>query len=182
MTENSIEIPLSKKKIMLGIIGSLAFVAIGVWFLVSPPQTSNPFWSNPQMLGFLGVASILFFGLCFVVFLNKIRQTQVGLVLDKEGITDNSSGVSAGKIPWKDITHLEVLQIHRQRMILIYVQQPQAYIDRQSNALKRMLMNANYQSYGTPISISTTALAISFDELEDYLRKGLVEFSNKSSN
>jgi len=45
-----IEIPLSKKKILLMLLGALAFVAIGLWFVISPQTITNLYWVIRQTL------------------------------------------------------------------------------------------------------------------------------------
>jgi hypothetical protein len=43
MTQSEqIEIPLSKTKILMTLLGSIAFVGLGLWFLINPPKISNP--------------------------------------------------------------------------------------------------------------------------------------------
>lgn len=78
---------------------------------------------------------------------------------------DNSSGVSGGEILWVDIENIKVIEIHRQKIILVLVKNPQEYIDKQSKSFKRKLMKLNYDMYGTPLSIASNGLKISFDEL-----------------
>jgi hypothetical protein len=50
-------------------------------------------------------------------------------------------------------------------MLMLYVSNPNTYIDRQKNLLKRKGMALNHRSYGTPVSISASTLKISFPEL-----------------
>lgn len=40
-TTRQIEIPLSKKKLILMLIGSIGFVAAGLWFAINPPTTAK---------------------------------------------------------------------------------------------------------------------------------------------
>lgn len=160
-----IEIALSKKKIFLMLIGALVFVAIGLWFVISPPTISNSYWGNPTKIAIAGYASIVFFGLCAFVLIKKLPDNKPGLVIDETGLTDNSSGVSAGKILWSDMEDISVIEIHRQKLIMLQVKNPQDYIDKQTNGFKRKMMQMNYKMYGTPLSITSNGLKISFDEL-----------------
>lgn len=160
-----IEIALSKKKIFLMLIGALGFVAIGLWFVISPPTISNSFWGNPSKIAIAGYASIIFFGLCAIVLIKKLPDNKPGLIIDQIGLTDNSSGVSAGQILWSDIEDISVIEIHRQKLIMLQVNNPQDYIDKQTSTFKRKMMQLNYKMYGTPLSITSNGLKISFDEL-----------------
>lgn len=57
-------------------------------------------------------------------------------IISDQGIFDNSSGVSAGQILWKDIDGILVIKIHRQRMIILQVNNPQDYIEKQTSKFK----------------------------------------------
>lgn len=164
-----IEIPLSKKKIILMLVGSIAFVMIGLWFVIAPPTISNPFFGNPTRLLILGIVAILFFGVLAVFFARKLRDSKPGLVISDLGLTDNSSGVSAGLILWSDIVDLSVIEIQQQKLIMLVVKNPQEYIDRQKSGFKRKLMQMNHNMYGTPLSITSNSLQIKFDELLNIL-------------
>lgn len=164
-TGQRIEIPLSKQKIILLLSGSIAFVAVGLWFVLSPPAIENTYWGNPVKMVIAGYASILFFGLCSFLLIRKLPDNRPGLILDNSGLTDNSSGISAGQIAWTDVANISVIEIHKQKLIKIHVKNPQEYISKQTNAFKRKLMEMNNNMYGTPFSISANGLKISFDEL-----------------
>lgn len=160
-----IEIPVSKKKIFVMLLGTLAFVAIGLWFVISPPIISNIFWGNPTKILIAGYAAIIFFGLCAFVLIKKLPDNEPGLIINETGITDNSSGILAGEILWSDIEKISVIEIHTHKIIMLQVTNPQEYIDKQTSSFKRIMMQLNYKMYGTPLSITSNGLTISFDEL-----------------
>lgn len=164
-SEQQIEIPLSKRKLLLMLLGALVFVAIGLWFVISPPTITNSYWSNPTTIAIAGYASIFFFGLCAFFIIKKLPDNKPGLIINQAGLTDNSSGVSAGQILWNDIERISVIEIHKQKLIMLHVTNPQDYIDRQTSAFKRNMMQLNYKMYGTPLSITSNGLEISFDKL-----------------
>ena len=178
-SEQAIEIPLNKSKIVMMLVGSLIFVIIGFWFVIAPPEIDNSFWGDPTKLTIIGAASILFFGLCAYFFGRKLPDNKPGLIIDETGLIDNSGGFAAGNILWSDIQDISVLQIQKQKMIMIYVKNPQDYIDRQTSFLKRKGMQLNYKSYGTPISITSASLKTSFDELYETITS---KFHEKKSN
>jgi hypothetical protein len=144
--------------------GSVGFVAIGLWFIIAPP-TNGKFLLEPAKIMIAGFASVLFFGLCAFFLVRKLGDRKPGLVIDSRGLLDNSSGVSAGQILWSDIDRISVIEIHGQKLIMLQVTNPQHYIDKQTSGFKRKLMTMNYEMYGTPLSISSNGLKISFDEL-----------------
>ena len=172
-TTGQIEIPLSKKKLILMLIGSIGFVSAGLWFVINPPTISNPFLGNPTVIFVTGIASILFFGLCAFYIARKLPDNKPGIIIDNTGLTDNSSGVSAGQILWSDIENISVIEIHRQKLIMLKVKNPQDYIDKQTSGFKRKMMQMNFNMYGTPLSITSNSLKIKFDELLNILNDNL---------
>lgn len=160
-----IEIALSKSKIVLMLFGALAFVAIGLWFVITPPTIENSYWGNPTKIAIAGYASIIFFGLCAFFLIRKLPDKKPGLIIDDIGLVDNSSGLAAGQVLWTDIENISVIEIHRQKLIMLQVKNPQHYIDKQTSLFKRKGMELNNKMYGTPLSITANGLKTSFDKL-----------------
>lgn len=176
--DEKIEIPLSKQKMLLTLLGSIAFVGLGIWFLINPPKSSNPSFGNPILIFILGLASVLFFGLVAVTIFRKFSDKKPGLVISRHGITDNSSGVSAGLIPWTDIQEIKTSQVMSQKFIMFIVSNPEEYLDKVTNPIKRNAMKMNYKTYGSPISISSNALKTNFDELQKLLEDKMNEYKS----
>ena len=170
-----IEIPLSKKKIALILLGALVFVAIGLWFVIAPPTIKNSYWSNPAKIVIAGYAAIVFFGICAIFCIRKLSDNKPGLIFDDTGLVDNSSGLSAGHILWADIENFSVIEIHKQKLIMLRVKNPRYYIDRERNFLKRKGMELNNKMYGTPLSITSNGLKTSLDNLLTMLNDKLLE-------
>lgn len=122
--ERLIAIPLSKKKLLLTLLGAIGFVIIGFWFVLKPPAISNPVFGNPTVLFVLGLASILFFGLVAVIVVRKLVDNTPGLLINAEGFRDNSSGVSAGFVRWLDVEAIDVNQVVNQKFLMVIVRNP----------------------------------------------------------
>lgn len=163
--ENKVEIALSKQKIVLMLLGAVVLFVLGLWFVIAPPQIENSYWGNPVKIKIAGYASILFFGMGIIFLIWKLRDNKPGLILDQAGFIDNSAAVTVGKVLWLDIVKIEVIEIQRQRLIMIHVKNPEDYIDRQTSGLKKRLLKMNHNMYGTPLSITVNGLKISLDEL-----------------
>lgn len=174
--EEQIEIPLSKTKMLLTLLGSIMFVGLGLWFLINPTKINNPIFDNPTTIFIVGLVSIIFFGLAAVTIFRKFSDKKAGLIINREGIIDNSSGVSAGLISWTDIQEIKVSQVMNQKFLMIIVRNPQDYLDKVTNALKRNAMKINYKTYGSPISISSNALQANFDDLYKLLVEKMNEY------
>jgi hypothetical protein len=164
-----IEIQLSKTKLLLLLLGSLTFVALGLWLVIAPPTNHHYIRYSPTTILIVGYASIIFFGLCALIAVRKLADNRPGLIIDALGLSDNSSGVSGGQIPWTDILNISVIEIQKQKIIMLEVNNPQDYIGRQTNGFKRKLMKINLNKFGSPLSISSNALKISFADLHKLL-------------
>ena len=165
MKKETLEIPLSKKKMILMLIGSILFCCIGFWLLMKQPQSSNPIISNPAIVIVIGCICVLFFGVIALGILNKLKKSTIGLTINSDGIIDNTSGISSGLILWEDIIEIQKIIVVNQEFLKIVTKNPQSYIDSQKSIFKKKAMLLNYKSYGSPIFISANTLQINFDTL-----------------
>ena len=114
MQTETIQIPLSKTKLVLLLLASLVFVASAIWLLLQPPLPRGFFWGSTFMIKSIGIVTILFFGSLSLFIGNKLRDTQPGLTISAEGIKDNSSAVAAGLIPWQDIREIKEVAVFKE--------------------------------------------------------------------
>ena len=173
--ENQIEIPLSKQKLYLMLFGSIIFVGIGTWLVVNPPKSNHPIFGNPMIILISGISAIVFFGYIAFTLFKKLPDNKPGLIINSEGIIDNSSGVSAGIVLWKDIIEISTSTVMNQQFLMFIVKNPEEYINRQNGIVKRKAMEMNYRTYGSPISISANTLDTNFEELYELLQRKLNE-------
>ncbi len=163
--DTKIEIPFSKKKIVLLLVAAIAFVVVGVLFVLNPGTFERGVLRNAQMVQLLGVISILFFGVGGYFLSKKLLESKSGLIIDEHGITDNSNATSVGLIEWRDITGVETIILSSNKILMILTINPEKYISRASNAIIRRTMKANHEMFGSPIQISVNSLKISHSEL-----------------
>jgi len=140
--------------------------------------SSQSFYRSPEFIFVIGVIAILFFGICAVFISRKILDNKPGLVIDNLGINDNSSGTSAGFIPWKDIEAIKKITIVNQDMIMILVSNPEEYINKQTGFIAKKAMEMNYKSFGSPIFLSANSLKCNFDDLYN---KITIRFHNQNA-
>lgn len=178
MENEEVVIGLSKVKITLLTLGAIGFVVLGVW-LWSNADAQNRY--NPNLFKAISLASIAFFGMCSAYGFFKIFDSKPGLILNHEGLYDNSSTVSGHFIKWSDITRLDVEQVQKTKFILIYVSKPNDYLA-QANRFKRFWLRANDKMYGTPVSISATSLQCDFDELLELIERRMENHAAQHSS
>ena len=154
-------IPRSKGKTTLLLLGAAAFAAVGVWLYVNADHIPH---RNPSYVRVVAVACVAFCGLGGVYASRKLFDSAPGLIIDAEGLVDNSSSISAGRIRWSEIKGFKVTTINRQRFLTIEVSDPDEFI-RRASGLKRRLAAMNSRYFGSQVQISSNTLAIGFDEL-----------------
>lgn len=170
-----IEIPLSRKKMLLLLLGCIVFVALGFWFAISPPDVDDYIWGNPVVSFWFAVFFIVFFSVAGVAFIRKLLNKAPGMIIDETGIVDNSSGASGGRILWKEIKEFSTATVYTQRFIVVRFKDPQEYLSRQTG-IKRRMMQLNYKTYNAPVAINVNTLKISFKELNDMLLRNFNTF------
>lgn len=175
----TIEIPISKTKITLLLLGCLGFVAVGICFVANPQHFTSPIARSPAKIFIGGCLSTLFFGYIGIFILKRIFDSSPGLTISDEGITDNSGGTPAGFIPWSDVVAVREFEVAGQRAIVLAVKDGSEYIQRQKGPLKRWIMKKNFTMYGKGIGISPSSLKIGFADLKQLIETRLKEYKAK---
>ena len=167
-----IEIPLSKKKIALLLVAAIVFIAGGIWIASNPERfIPNIFRiTNPEIIRIGGIVGILFFGAAGIYGIKKLFDKKIGLIIDSNGITDNSNASSIGLIEWNDISDIRTKQVMSTKFLLIDIVNPEKYIGKAKNGIQARLMKANMNMYETPLSITSNTLKYDFGELEKLIK------------
>jgi hypothetical protein len=169
---NKIEIALSKTKLLLGIGGSILFVVLGLYFIMTLADQQTRF--NPTNVKGFGIASILFFGAAGIYRIKKMFDITIGLTIDENGIFDNTNASSVGLIKWTDITEIKTEQVASTKFLLIYTANPDFYLSK-VGGFKKRLMEGNNRMYGTPLSITSNTLKYDFNDLEKLIIERFAE-------
>lgn len=132
------------------------------------------------LIRIVGAISLSFFGLILFTLINKyFRDKDSGIIISKKGIIDNSSYVGVGLIKWEDIISIEQSMVNSTKFILIKTKNPKKYLN-SPNLLKLKLQKANYNVYGTPISISANFVSCDFNQLEKLILNGFEQYKMNS--
>lgn len=100
-------------------------------------------------------------------FKKLIGNNKFGLVIDEYGITDYSTATSIGLIEWSDIKAIEKINFASKNILVIYVNNPEMYINKASNAIAKHALRMNFKMTGSPITIIPYSLQnVKIDELE----------------
>lgn len=159
-------ISINRNQVLGRILGATVFVALGVWLFFFTPATENLWIKNPIIVKAIGAAAVIFFGYAGFILIRQLSNTNNGLILSKEGITDHSGAVNAGLIAWKDITSVKQIELSKTPFLILKVKNPEEYIERQESKFQKKLLKMNMNTYGSPICISASNLSISISDLQ----------------
>ena len=175
MRQERIEIKLSKRKSVSTFLGAIAFVVVGIWMI---GMADNQHRYPPTLLKVTGYSAIIFFGAVGVYGFYKLFDSKPGLIIDKEGIHDNSNASSAQLIKWEQIRGLKIEQVMSTKFILIDIYDPEAFMEK-IGGLQKRLMKGNYKIYGTPISIISNSLNCDTDYLFKIISERMISEHKK---
>ncbi|MFA6424268.1 MAG: STM3941 family protein [Candidatus Magasanikbacteria bacterium] len=162
-------IPLSKKKTSIIFLGTCCFVFVCLW-LINIAEIQTRF--SPLLVKTISFIGIIFFSICGIYIFIKFFNKKSGLVINEEGIFDNSSAIGVGLVKWQNITNVKVIEIYKQKILIIGVNNANEIIARQTG-MKRRLMDLNNKSYGSPVQITSNALVCNFKELFNIIKEQL---------
>lgn len=167
------EITLSKNKLIAGCIFSLIFVMACLLMMFNTHLYKTfpiEFMRNPlALIGVLSLCMLFFLG-TGMYSLRKIFDKESGLVIDANGIIDNTTAASIGLVKWEDITSIETKLVTGNTYILVNVSNPEGYISRANGKMKEKLMWSNMKLCGSPICILPGVLKYKLEKVETLLQ------------
>jgi len=170
---NKIEIPLDKRKILAGIFVCIIFWIIGAYFFITLADQQTRY--NTYYVKFVGIACVLVMSLLLINLTKKFFDKNMGLIIDENGIFDNATSYKIGLIKWEDIILIQPVKINSVNCLLIYVENPEAYLSR-FKGFTRYSLKWSLKHYGTPFSIGPNTLKYNFNDLEELLFTKFVEY------
>ncbi len=172
---DSLIIFLSKKKILIQIVLNAAFVSLGLWILLQKGGHENSFFERYNLRYLIGLSTIIF-GFFLLFWIVKLLGRKPAIVIDKNGITENSTSISVGEIPWSDIDSVKTTKSYPAKLITLMLNDPKKYIDKENSFFKRKMMTINYKKSGSPINIQTISLLTDHETLKQVIEKKLSEY------
>lgn len=157
MNQGQTEIMISKSKCFLFLLASLAFIFV---LYRSTHNADTPVHNDTIIYLLLIPCGIGVLNILYLLF-----DTKPKLIIDDQGLFDNSSSISAKRIiPWDRIVRLRILNNRASQAILVELTDPEQFLDELS-IVKKALMWPRYLIRGTPISISCNLLNCNTNKL-----------------
>ncbi len=167
---------LNKKKLIFILTCGILIILLGIFILL------EFFGTNWELLLFhiipinrtvLGIGLIAFFSILSIPLIKKIKDDRPGLIINKQGIIDNSSYTSVGDVNWKEIIDSEIRTISGQKMILLKVKNAQIILDGFPSGMRKKIIESSSKINGTPVVIAASSLKGSFEEIYDAIKLGI---------
>jgi hypothetical protein len=160
------EIPFSRRKTALILVGGLLFVAAGAWLLspYAPPPRARRFRTTQEQVQLLGLSVVVLFGVAAAFAARKLFDRRPALELGPAGLLARSSALAVGLVPWTDIAGFKVFELRGQRMVVVLVHDQAPYLAR-GGLLARAMRRANAAMCGSPITFASSSMRIDFDRL-----------------
>src|ERR1700739_1193820 len=159
INNESITIPISRYKLMGLIMIAATFLVIGVFVILYAKDIANTTYRRPSVSSviFMGILSISFGGVAGILFIYRmLLSSKPVLIVDLDGIHDNSTLLAVGLIRWDEI--IDIKEADQAGYINIFVKDPEKLVDLLRTPQKKRVIRADFNKHGTPVSISEGTL------------------------
>ena len=182
--QESVSIPVSRYKLGGLIMYALAFLVLGIVIIVYAQEislTSYRYHPPKVYVILMGAFSAAFGGVASLLFIYRFfLSSKPGLIVDLEGIHDNSTLMGIGLIRWDEI--IDIKEADQAGYINIIVKDPEKLVDRVRNPLIKRAIKADFNKHGTPVSIAETTLRCGYNELWSLLTTRFYEYQRAIEN
>ena len=175
-----IEIPLSKKKLLLGVLLAMVFLVFAVPILLDFINGSI-YLSTLELV--VMIFTVLFCGSAAVFLIYRLFIAKNQLIINKKGISLNS--IEEQLALWSDIKDIRMVKVSEGRFnskyLIFIVENPQEFIDKNANnSSERKAMEWNLRLYGGPVYIIASAYSMKSEKLHNLLLEKMQEYKSKT--
>ena len=153
----------------------VAILAYFIWSLAHA-QTNPGIFNRPGYYivnGLLLLIPLFYTLTAGVNYLYVMFNSNATLVIDDDGVKDNMTIYSIGRVKWSDIASIERRHLLKIDVLLIKLKDPYSVLANQQ-WWKRMHLKRALKKLGTPMVISSRLINYNIKDLEREIRKHLV--------
>lgn len=154
----------SRGKAGLTFVGSLVFVALGIWIGMISDQRGLPFWKT-LIASYLGVP---FFTVGTLYSAYRLLVPKAVVTADTTGLTDSASLAGMGHLFWEEIDYVMPYQFSGQWMLGIVPYDLPALLER-CNGLQRRIIEMNVALGCAAFNIPQAVIPMTVHELAELL-------------
>jgi len=148
--EAPIEIARNKRNLAYYLGAGLVVLLFGLFMVLDPGPFKPAHLPTPFIIVAVGMIIMVIAGIYCYIMAVRIASVFPGMIVSEQDIYDHTGSPGDGLIKWEDITDIQESDIRGKKHLTIVVKNPQAYIDRQKNPVKRKLLARANISYGSP--------------------------------
>ncbi|MGF9761120.1 STM3941 family protein [Microvirga sp. 0TCS3.31] len=150
----------SRAKAMASVLGCALFIVASLAIVAQGSAVT-------LLVGTAGIVTFAGFGTAWIVLLLRAGP---GLVVDDTGFDDRSSATAVGRVQWADVTSVSRQVMFGVSFVVVDVRDPDTYLAR-LGPVARPAAAANRRLTGSPVTVTSVGLKISFPELSMLLRE-----------
>jgi hypothetical protein len=154
----------SRIKMLLVLVGSIAFVVVGIWIGTSRVVRPLPAW-QVVIAAYVGVP---FFAACGLYAIYRLLVHRPAVEIDSTGITDTASAIGVGKLTWDEVDHVVLYKYSGQSMLGIVPRDLEVFLKRQG-PLRRSLTKLTLNLGCAPVNVPQVALRMKLADLAHLL-------------
>jgi hypothetical protein len=177
--EAPIEIARNKRNLAYYLAAGLIVLVFGLFIILDPGLFKPHQFQSTFIVVATGSAIMVAAGIYSYIMAVRISSVFPGMIVSDKDIYDHTGSPGDGLINWSDITEIREASIRGKRFLTIVVKNPQTYIDRQKNPVKRSGLVRLNVNYGSPIQIAASDLDFDFESLKALLQTGLDRHKGK---
>lgn len=161
------QIPLSKKKYLIGLIIIVGLIILG-GIAAFTDNFHGVFYDDGKMF-ILGLTLVLIFSFLLVFVIIKMTKHSYGLIINDEGIQDNIAGINYGLIEWDNIEGFGFKTHVLNKFIVVFLKDEDEFLVN-VKGFKKTNLKFNKDTFGSPLAISTTMLKMKYSDVEDLIK------------
>ena len=154
----------SRLKTLLVLLGSIAFVVIGIWIGTPEVARGVATW-KVVIASYVGVP---FFATCGLYAAYRLAHHRPAVEIDATGITDAASALGVGRLSWDEVDHVVLYTYSGQSMLGIVPKDFDIFLSRQ-HVVRRSLTKLTLTLGCAPVNIAQVALRMKVAELASLL-------------
>jgi hypothetical protein len=162
-----IEIPVNRKRVPFAIIIGLLAILILSTAIVRDPHNSDSYYLLPAFIALL----IYVFFLTILSFLDYIKtlfDKNARLTISDTEFQDDLSIFSIGKIPWSDISNVELVKALKVDILIVKLLDNEKYLAGK-NIFQRHILKKYVKKWGTLLVIPQTRVEFDLKELKEII-------------
>lgn len=101
------------------------------------------------------------------------------MIIDPIGLNVNPKKSLTEFIAWDEILGFGEIKIQSTRIVIIGVKNPESWLEKETSAIKKKLMQFNINNYNSPFSIAASGLAVGSNELKEKLHSYFEKYRNE---